>query len=126
MVIHYNSFGPGAEATREAVRAAGAEAISIQADLGTPDGIQACIGQLKAKAPAVDILINNAGSLVKRCALADYTEPLFDAVMNLNVKSAWFITQAVTPHMIAQGSGAVVFVSSIAARNGGGPGATIY
>ena len=126
VVIHYNSFGQGAEATMEAVRAAGAESDGIQADLGTPAGIEGCIEELKAKAPAVDILINNAGSLVQRCALAEYTEPLFDTVINLNVKSAWFITQAVAPHMIAQGSGAVVFVSSIAARNGGGPGATIY
>jgi 3-oxoacyl-[acyl-carrier protein] reductase len=46
--------------------------------------------------------------------------------MNLNAKSLWFITQAVVPHMIARRGGVIVNVSSIAARNGGGPGATIY
>ena len=126
VLIHYNSFPQGAEEVIGAVRAAGAQADGIQADLGTSEGIQACLAALKEKAPAIDILINNAGSLVKRCALAEYTELLFDTVMNVNVKSAWFITQAAAPHMISQGSGVIVFVSSIAARNGGGPGATIY
>ena len=46
--------------------------------------------------------------------------------MNLNAKSMWFITQAVVPPMIEKKSGVIVNVSSIAARNGGGPGATIY
>ena len=56
----------------------------------------------------------------------EYTSELYDEVMNLNVKSAWFITQAVAPAMIERGSGSVINLSSIAARNGGGPGATIY
>ena len=48
---------------------------------------------------------------------------LFDRVMNLNVKSLWFISQAVAPHMIERKSGIIINVSSIAARNGGGIGA---
>jgi 3-oxoacyl-[acyl-carrier protein] reductase len=51
---------------------------------------------------------------------------VWDQVMNLNAKSMWFITKAVVPHMIERGEGVIVNVSSIAARNGGGPGATIY
>jgi 3-oxoacyl-[acyl-carrier protein] reductase len=46
--------------------------------------------------------------------------------MNLNAKSAWFITQAVVPGMIERGGGVVVNLSSIAARNGGGVGAAMY
>ena len=46
--------------------------------------------------------------------------------MNLNFRSAWAITQAVAPHMIRQGRGIIVNVSSIAARNGGGIGASVY
>jgi NAD(P)-dependent dehydrogenase (short-subunit alcohol dehydrogenase family) len=73
-----------------------------------------------------DILVNNAGSLVKRAKLLEFTEELYDEVMNLNVKSAWFITQAMAPSMLQRGSGVIVNLSSIAARNGGGPGATVY
>ena len=73
-----------------------------------------------------DILVNNAGSLVKRARLPEFTEELYDRVMTLNLKSAWMIAHAVAPAMIARGSGIIVNVSSIAGRNGGGPGATIY
>jgi 3-oxoacyl-[acyl-carrier protein] reductase len=98
----------------------------IQADLSRESGIDACLEQLKAVAPEVDILVNNAGSLVERALLADFTRDLYDRVMNLNVKSVWELTQAVAPSMIAKGTGIVVNVSSIAARTGGGPGATVY
>jgi 3-oxoacyl-[acyl-carrier protein] reductase len=126
VLIHYGSYRQGAEETLALVEGAGAAADLIAGDLGTSAGIQAFTVELKQNAPGIDILINNAGSLVQRAKLAEYTEELFDRVMNLNTKSVYFITQAVAPYMIAKGSGIVVNVSSIAARNGGGPGATIY
>jgi 3-oxoacyl-[acyl-carrier protein] reductase len=108
------------------VKAAGAESDVIGGDLATNEGIHKFIGKLKEQAPKVDILINNAGHLVKRAKLLEMTEDVYDQVMNLNTKSAYFITQAVVPHMIEQKSGIIINLSSIAARNGGGPGATIY
>jgi 3-oxoacyl-[acyl-carrier protein] reductase len=122
-VLQYNSYPAGAEKTCVAIRGLGGEAAAVQADLSQPAGIHSFIRQIQNP---VDILVNNAGSLVARVRLPEYTEDLFDRVMNLNVKSAWFITQAVAPGMIAKGAGVVVNLSSIAARNGGGPGATIY
>ena len=126
VVIHYGSFREGAEQTMAAVRDCGTQTQAIQADLGTMRGIENFILQLGQTSPAIDILVNNAGSLVRRCPLLDFTSDLYDEVMNLNVKSAWFITKAVAPHMIERRNGQIVNVSSIAARNGGGPGATIY
>jgi 3-oxoacyl-[acyl-carrier protein] reductase len=121
--LHYNSNAEGAEQTVRALRELGAEATAIQADLSRMDGVHSF---LKAFDPKVDILINNAGHLVKRARLVEATEEVYDQVMNLNVKSAWMITQAVAPHMIERGGGVIVFLSSIAARNGGGIGATLY
>jgi 3-oxoacyl-[acyl-carrier protein] reductase len=126
LLLHYNSFKPGIDEVRTAVRGTGAQAEAIQADLGTGSGIQAFIEALRTAGTPIDILVNNAGSLVKRAKLADFTPDLFDRVMNLNVKSAWFISQAVAPHMIEHKEGFIVNVSSIAARNGGGVGATVY
>jgi 3-oxoacyl-[acyl-carrier protein] reductase len=126
LILHYNSYREGVDAVTAAIRKAGGEATAIQADLGSAAGIESLVASLKVAGTGVDILVNNAGSLVERVKLADYTPELFDRVMTLNVKSAWFIAQAVAPHMIAQKSGFIVNVSSVAARNGGGPGATIY
>lgn len=126
VILHYNSYKEGAEQTLGAVREAGAQGEIVGANLASIEGIHSFCGYLKQPAPEVDILINNAGSLVKRARLLEFTEEVFDQVMNLNVKSLWFITQAVAPSMIRKGSGIIVNLSSIAARNGGGPGATIY
>ena len=126
VVIHYGGYREGAEHTLALVKEAGAKAELIGGDLATPEGIHGFVEGLQAAAGEVDILVNNAGSLVTRAKLAEYTEDLFDRVMNLNVKSVYFIVKAVAPHMIEKGSGVIVNVSSIAARNGGGIGATIY
>lgn len=126
VIVHYNGYKQGAEETQAAVKAAGAESEIIGGDLSTPGGIRDFIGELKATAPKVDILINNAGHLVSREKLVEMSVDTFDRVMDLNVKSAWFISQAVVPHMIEQKSGIIINLSSIAARNGGGPGATMY
>jgi 3-oxoacyl-[acyl-carrier protein] reductase len=122
-LLQYNSYPEGAAQIGNTLRDLGAEAALVQADLSHLSGIHSLIQQIQLP---VDILINNAGSLVARARLAEYTEDLFDRVMNLNVKSAWFIAQAVAPGMIERGSGSIVNLSSIAARNGGGLGATIY
>ncbi len=65
-------------------------------------------------------------SLVKRSMLSDFSEELFDQVMDLNFRSAWFLSQEASPAMIRKGWGVIINLSSIAARNGGGPGAAIY
>ena len=122
-LLQYNSYPEGATQTEAAIRELGGEAVSVQADLSRPAGIHGFIQKIDRP---VDILVNNAGSLVERVRLAEFTEDLFDRVMNLNVKSAWFIAQAVAPGMIRKSAGAIINLSSIAARNGGGPGATIY
>ena len=124
VVLHYNAYQEGAEKTAESVRAAGAKVTLIQSDLSQDDGTQRLLDQLENR--KIDILINNAGHLVKRAKLTESSEDLYDAVMSLNVKSMWFITQAIVPSMIDKKSGVIVNVGSIAARNGGGPGATMY
>ena len=126
LILHYNSYQEGLDRVAASVRDAGTRADLIQADLGSGAGVEAFLKALKAAGPSVDVLVNNAGSLVKRAKLADFTLELFDQVMTLNVKSAWFIAQAVAPHMIERKRGIIVNVSSIAARTGGGIGAAIY
>jgi 3-oxoacyl-[acyl-carrier protein] reductase len=122
VVVHYNLHQDGALETLALVREAGAAGEAVGANLATLAGIQSLLPQL----PEIDILINNAGSLVRRTRLLEFTPELYDEVMTLNLRSAWMITQAVAPAMMRKGAGVVVNLSSIAGRNGGGPGATLY
>jgi NAD(P)-dependent dehydrogenase (short-subunit alcohol dehydrogenase family) len=124
VLLHYGSYREGAEQTAAAVRETGAQADILAADLGTESGIKDFCDAIRGR--DFDILVNNAGHLVQRARLAEFTPDLYDRVMNLNVKSLYFITQAVAPAMIAKKSGFIINLSSIAARNGGGLGATMY
>ena len=121
VVLHYNSYKEGAEQVASELKAKGCAVELVQANLGTEQGIRDLIAALPTLAPEVDILINNAGHLVKRTKLAEFTMELWNEVMDLNAKSVYFMAQAVVPAMIAKGSGHIINISSIAARNGGGP-----
>src|SRR3546814_4473299 len=72
----------------------------------------------------LDILVNLAGGMVARKTLGEMDEEFFDHVMTLNLKSAFLVLKAGLP-LLGEGS-AVVNVSSLAGRDGGGPGASIY
>ena len=122
--VHYNSNAEGAERTAAEIRQAGAEAMVVAGNLSSEAGIRAFVDMLAGEPNAIDYLVNNAGSLVRRATLAGFTYALFDEVMDLNAKSMFFLTQAVAPRMAARG--AIVNLSSIAARTGGGSGASVY
>lgn len=124
LIIQYNSYREGAERVVAATAELGVPTEALQADLGERSGIHDFVHRLRGR--EFDIVVNNAGSLVHRAPLVEVSEDLYDRVMNLNVKSAWMITQEVAPAMIARGSGVIVFVASIAGRNGGGPGSIPY
>ena len=126
VLVHYNSSRPGAEDTLRRLREAGGDGELLPADLSTEPGIQDLVTQLKSSARPVDILINNAGSLVARSKFLDLTPELWNRVITLNWTSAMRVAQAVLPGMIERRRGYIVNLSSIAARNGGGIGAIAY
>ena len=109
----------------ESVETSG-KALAVQADVTKNSEIVRMIREVEEKLGAVDILINNAGSLVERLKTAELTEERWDEVFALNVKSAFFAAQAVIPKMLEKGAGVIVNVTSIAGRNGGAPGSIHY
>lgn len=126
VIVQYNSYAEGAGAVMREIARAGAQGLAVQADFSAMEGVHKLLAAVRESGLDVDVLINNAGSLLKRAKLAELDEETYDAVMTLNAKSVWFMTRALAPAMIRKGEGIVVNVSSIAARNGGGPGATVY
>jgi 3-oxoacyl-[acyl-carrier protein] reductase len=74
----------------------------------------------------LDVLINNAGSLVKRVPFEELDDAIVDSVFDLNVRSVIAACQAALPHLERAGGGSIINVGSIAGIGGGGPGASIY
>ena len=103
VLVHCNQNRAQADGVAEKVRNAGGQASVLQADLSNRDGIESLIAQLRESGLSPDILVNNAGSLIKRTPVLDFTPELWDRVFTLNLTSAFFLTQAVLPGMIAKG-----------------------
>jgi len=82
------------------VLARGRRAISIQADLMSMEPIGRIIEEAEAGLGPIDILINNAG-IIRRNDAVDFTEQDWDDVMNVNLKTVFFLSQAVVKTMIA-------------------------
>jgi 3-oxoacyl-[acyl-carrier protein] reductase len=126
VAIGYNRNESGAQDILDQISKAGGKAIAIKSDVRQPDEIRTLITSVTEQLGPIDILINNAGSLIKREKVLEITEANWDEVMNLNLKSAMLCSQAVSGSMIQRKSGAIINVVSIAGRNGGGPGAGAY
>ncbi|MDM0070258.1 glucose 1-dehydrogenase [Variovorax sp. J31P207] len=127
VAVHYNSSTAAAEQVVATIQAAGGEAFALQADVRDSAAIRRVVGEARDRLGAIDVLVNNAGSLVKRLPIADFDDAVFDEVLHINARSVLAFCREVVPLMRAQGrGGSIVNVSSIAARNGGGPGAYLY
>lgn len=126
VAINYNKNLAGAEETKRMVESVGGKAVIIQSDVSTKAGAVALADAARAQLGAIDILVNNAGDLMQRCSLQEFSEDLWDRVMDLNLKSVLLCSQTVMAEMIARRSGAIINVGSIAGHHGGGPGAGVY
>jgi 2-deoxy-D-gluconate 3-dehydrogenase len=88
-------------------------------DLGDPTGLDALIGDLEARFGGIDILVNNAG-IIRRAGVLDFTEADWDAVMDVNLKSLFFLSQAVARRWVARGTpGRIVNIASLLSFQGG-------
>ncbi len=126
VAVHYNASKASAEAVAADIRAAGGEALTIGGDVtksGVPESI---VAQTLAAFGRIDVLVNNAGGLVRRTKIADYTDEFVLDVLRLNVVQVTAFVRSVVPVMRAQGGGNIINVSSVAARNGGRVGSGIY
>jgi NAD(P)-dependent dehydrogenase (short-subunit alcohol dehydrogenase family) len=126
IALHYNSNEEGARRTAEAIEKAGGRVWLRQADLAQAEQARALGAETIQRLGSIDVLVNNAGSLLARKAFAGVTDEFWQRVMDVNLNSAFWVTSAVVPHMIERRAGVIVNVGSIAGRNGGGPGAVPY
>jgi 3-oxoacyl-[acyl-carrier protein] reductase len=126
VAVHFYRDDAGArEAVRE-IEAFGRRAAAFGGDLTQGADVARVVGGAQAHFGRVDILVNNAGGLLGRHSVTDMPEAFFHGVMDVNVLTTFLCCQAAAPGMIARGSGAIVNLTSLAAHNGGGPGASAY
>lgn len=125
VAINYNSGREAAEDTLKTIKDAGGDAFLIQADVTDIGAVKAMLDEVGiAFSGRLDILVNLAGGMIARKTLSEMDEAFFDQVMTLNLKSVFLVLQAAQP-FLGEGS-SVVNVSSLAGRDGGGPGASVY
>ena len=105
--------------TRAAIESTGRELHPVQADLSSTEPIAGIVEEAVERFGRLDILVNNAG-IIRRAPSVEYTEEDWDAVMNVNLKSAFFLCQAAAKQFIAQGTaGRIINIASLLSFQGG-------
>lgn len=104
--------------TEAMVTEAGARFHAIQADLGTIAPVKRIVAETLSAFGALDILVNNAG-IIRRADAIDFTEEDWDAVIDTNLKTAFFLSQAAGRHMIEKGRGKIINIASLLSFQGG-------
>jgi 3-oxoacyl-[acyl-carrier protein] reductase len=126
IVIHYNASKDAAEAVARDCRELGGEAALVGGDVMAASNVKRIATEARDTYGRIDVLINNAGGLIGRTRVEDYTEAYVNQVLALNVTQVALFMREIVPAMRDQKKGNVINVTSIAARHGGGAGAIIY
>ena len=125
--VHCHSSVAAADAL---VSEAPGRCIRVVADLTTAEGCASAVSAAVADLGGLDVLVNNAGALLKRASIEEGDDALWEATLALNVVSAVRVTRAAVPHLVAAaaaaGGASVVNLASLAGRKGGHGGSLAY
>jgi len=117
VVVSYRTSEAGARAVSEKIRALGARALSVRADVRNKAEVETLVAHTVREMGRLDVLVNNAGAQ-PLASLLDMTESQWDEVVDTNLRGAFLCTQAAAAQMIRQGAGgAIINIASIEAEN---------
>jgi len=122
--VHYFRTPGGAEKTLEQVKK-NSDGILLRADIRDEKQVEAMVKQFADKAGGIDILINNAGSLIDRQPFETATLDYHEDIYATNVRSIFLVTRAALGHL-KQNKGNIVNIGSVAGHNGGAEGSGMY
>lgn len=126
VIVHFHSSRAEAEATQGAIRASGGNVQIEQADLADASAARSLVDRAVARFGGLDILINNAGSVIERAKIEDCSLELWQQAINVNLTSAFLVTQRAIPHLRKSGRGSIVNILSLSVQTGGANGAGPY
>ncbi|MCP4404958.1 MAG: SDR family oxidoreductase [bacterium] len=124
--VHYYSSKEKARDVVNTIQADGGKAWSAGADLTDSASTKVFFKEVETHWGALDILVNNAGDLVQRCKIEDFPDELIETVLRTNIHTTLYASREAIPLLRKGHSASIVNVGSIAARNGGFNGATLY
>ena len=105
--------------TQQQIEKLGRRCITIKADLSSKDCVEDIVNTTVQKLGAIDILVNNAG-IIRRAPFVEFSEKDWDDVMNVNIRTLFFLSQAVTKIFIKQGKGGkIINTASMLSFQGG-------
>ncbi len=113
IVIDYVAHPEATEALERKVAGLGDKCIGVDADVSKVADLEKLIGAAIGKFGKLDVMVNNAG-IETRTSVLDTTEDQYDAVLNINLRSAFFGTQLAAKQMISQGGGGrIINITSV-------------
>ena len=126
VAIHYFSSADTSKQLVEYATSKGQKAIAIPGDLTIEADANAMVEKTVEALGGLDILINNAGSLVARKMLNELETSFWNKVMDINLTSMMFVTRAAAPYLGKNENSSIVNLASLAGRKGGHPGSLAY
>lgn len=118
VAVNYRAREEAAETIVAEIRALGRRATAVRADVSRSAEVTAMVKQIEDELGTVDILVNNAG-IARVQKIEEITEADWDELIDVNLKSAFLVTQAVLPAMRKRQWGRIINISSVAAQFGG-------
>ncbi|WP_339714238.1 SDR family oxidoreductase [uncultured Kriegella sp.] len=126
VAIHYYSSADTATQLVEYATSKGQKGVAIGGDLTKEADANAMVAETIEAFGGLDILINNAGSLVARKMLNEMEAGFWQKVMDINLTSMMFVTRAASPYLAKNDHSSIVNLASLAGRKGGHPGSLVY
>lgn len=126
VAIHYFSSSDTADQLTEYAKKKGQKAVAINGDLTKEADANNLVEKTVDALGGLDILINNAGSLVARRMLSEMELEFWQKVMDINLTSMMFVTKAAMAHLAKNETSSIVNLASLAGRKGGHPGSLAY
>jgi 3-oxoacyl-[acyl-carrier protein] reductase len=126
VAVHYGQSTASANEVLGDIEAAGGKGFCVQADLVSADGPGELVAAVVANAGRLDVVVNNVGAVRQRMLVADTDDQTYQELVAANLSSVFRTCRASIPELAKAAPAAIVNLSSLSARDGGGGGNVVY
>jgi 3-oxoacyl-[acyl-carrier protein] reductase len=113
VIVNYNTSKNDASSLAEEIKKMGRDVLLVQADVSKADQVKNMVRKTVERFGRVDVLVNNAGTLVPAKSFLESTEEGWDRTLDVNLKGAYLCCREVAPIMLKQKKGKIINISSV-------------